>query len=45
MGITRAMDNVNVFTVESKDPILMDLAACFQDGAFSPEARLTTRRE
>jgi hypothetical protein len=29
VGITRAMDTVNVFTLPSKDPILQDLAACF----------------
>ncbi len=29
VGITRAMDNVNVFTLQSEDPILRDLAACF----------------
>ena len=31
VGITRAMDNVNVFAVESDDPILEDLIACFED--------------
>jgi len=31
VGITRAMDNVNVFAMESDDPILRDLAACFED--------------
>jgi hypothetical protein len=31
VGITRAMDNVNVFVMESDDPILRDLAACFED--------------
>ena len=30
VGITRAMDNVNVFTLDSPDPILWDLAACFR---------------
>jgi superfamily I DNA/RNA helicase len=29
VGITRAMDNVNVFTLDSPDPILQDLRACF----------------
>ena len=31
VGITRAMDNVNVFTLESDDPVLRDLAACFKE--------------
>jgi superfamily I DNA/RNA helicase len=31
VGITRAMDNVNVFTLESEDPVLNDLAASFKD--------------
>jgi hypothetical protein len=31
VGITRAMDNVNVFLAESDDPILRDLAACFRE--------------
>jgi len=31
VGITRAMDNVNVFTAESDDPILQDLTASFGD--------------
>jgi len=31
VGITRAMDNVNVFAVESEDPVLLDLIACFQE--------------
>ena len=31
VGITRAMDNVNVFAIESEDPILRDLTACFEE--------------
>ncbi len=31
VGITRAMDNVNVFAVSSDDPILKDLIACFEE--------------
>ena len=31
VGITRAMDNVNVFAIESEDPIMRDLTACFEE--------------
>ncbi len=31
VGITRAMDNVNVFTIPSKDPVLGDLMAVFEE--------------
>ena len=30
VGLTRAMDNLNVFVAESVDPILMDLRAAFE---------------
>jgi hypothetical protein len=30
VGITRAMDNVHVFTVEKDDPVLQDLVGCFR---------------